>query len=536
MKKDLKIFCTSSLASSSIAWKKLNKNYNLSFTEFIDLTNEKTITKLHEINYFIIYIEDLIENFDSKDIKINLKKTFFNKLEKVSKLDNSIIIVSILLRENSNPINFTKFKNPQIHFFNELDENLYKLSMKSENIFNLNINSTLNKAGNDTVYDSRNWYSFRLRVNQKGLNLVVEDLNKLLNKIFLPAKKVIVLDCDNTLWGGVIGEDGVENLKIGTDGEGKAYKDFQKIIKSFSNNGFLLCLSSKNNEKEVWDVFKNHPEMILKKNDITLSYIDWNEKVNNIKKISQKLNLSLDSFIFIDDNPLERDLVKKLLPQVETLNMPTDISFWPDYLTQLNLFSNNKNTKEDGDKKIQYIQKLKFDEDLNKNKNKNKNEFLKKLNIKLEIEKLSKFHLSRASQMTIKTNQFNFTSKRYSVNELAKLNGKKNNMVFILKLKDNYGNHGYVSLIFISKISKNFLINNFLTSCRILGRNVEKLFLRKIFKKIKNKSNNVFIEFKDSERNNLAKNFITENKFKTLNRKEKEIFKFKPKQNIYIVK
>ena len=229
MKKRLKIFCTSSLASSNTAWKKLNKNYNVSFTEFVDLNNEKTITKLHEINYFIIYIDDLIENYSNKDLeKINFKKTFFNKFEKVSKSNNSIIIVSILLRESSNPINFTKFKNPQINFFNELDENLYKLSTKNENVFNLNVNSTFNKAGNDKVYDSRNWYSFRLRVNQKGLNLVVEDLDNLLNRLFFPAKKVIILDCDNTLWGGVIGEDGVANLKIGTDGEGKAYKDFQK--------------------------------------------------------------------------------------------------------------------------------------------------------------------------------------------------------------------------------------------------------------------------------------------------------------------
>ncbi len=535
MKKRLKIFCTSSLASSNTAWKKLNKNYNVSFTEFVDLNNEKTITKLHEINYFIIYIDDLIENYSNKDLeKINFKKTFFNKLEKVSKSNNSIIIVSILLRESSNPINFTKFKNPQINFFNELDENLYKLSTKNENVFNLNVNSTFNKAGNDKVYDSRNWYSFRLRVNQKGLNLAVEDLDNLLNRLFFPAKKVIILDCDNTLWGGVIGEDGVANLKIGTDGEGKAYKDFQKKIKSLLNNGFLLCLSSKNNEKEVWDVFKKHPEMILKKQDITLSYINWSEKVDNIKKISQKLSLSLDSFIFIDDNPLERDLVKKLLPQVEVLDMPTDVSFWPNYLEQLNLLSNIKITKEDSDKKNQYIKKFKFEKDLKKNKN--KKEFLKKININIKIEKVSKFHLSRASQMTVKTNQFNFTSKRYSVNELAKHNDKKNNMVFILKLKDNYGHHGYVSLIFISKVNKNFIIDNFLMSCRVLGRNIEKLFLRKIFKKIKNKNNHVFIEFKDSKRNKLAKNFIEENKFRSLNIKEKKNFKFKQKQNVYIVK
>jgi FkbH-like protein len=274
--------------------------------------------------------------------------------------------------------------------------------------------------------------------------------------------------------------------------------------------------------------------MILKKQDITLSYINWSEKVDNIKKISQKLSLSLDSFIFIDDNPLERDLVKKLLPQVEVLDMPTDVSFWPNYLEQLNLLSNIKITKEDSDKKNQYIQKFKFEKDLKKNKN--KREFLKKININIKIEKVSKFHLSRASQMTVKTNQFNFTSKRYSVNELAKHNDKKNNMVFILKLKDNYGHHGYVSLIFISKVNKNFIIDNFLMSCRVLGRNIEKLFLRKIFKKIKNKNNHVFIEFKDSKRNKLAKNFIEENKFRSLNIKEKKNFKFKQKQNVYIVK
>jgi len=533
MKKNLKIFCTSSLAPAGSFWSALKKNYKIDFEEFLDINDIKIKKKLDEINYFIIFVEDLTQNFNNQAHNARLIKNYFNNLNRISKKNNSTNIISIFSRDESHPINFAKYENPKSIFLNKINNYLFSKTKKSNNFFYLNTNTLFDKVGHDAVYDTRNWYSFRLRVNQKGMNIIIAHLRDLLDKLNKPRKKVLLLDCDNTLWGGVVGEDGVEKLKIGTDGEGKAFRDFQNTLKSISETGILLCLTSKNNENDVWDVFNHHPEMILKKKDITTSYINWDDKVENIKKISKKLNLGLDSFVFIDDNPLERDLVKKFLPQVEVLQMPDDISFWSDYLKQLTLFSNFGKTSEDSKKKIQYEEKLKFDDDLKNTKNKKK--FLKKINLKIKVEKLNRYHYSRASQMTLKTNQFNFTSRRYSIGEISKFNNDKKNMTFILNLRDYYGEHGFVSLIMLTKIKNNFIITNFLTSCRVLGRDVEKIFLNQIIKKIVKKKNKLFIEFIPTTQNNLAKKFIIENKFKILNKKEKQKLNLNQRSNFYLL-
>ena len=496
------------MAPAGTVWKNLRKEYDLSFEEFVNLDNINLKQKLIDINYFVIFIDDL---FNSSENYFKIKKkiqvtNFYKNLLKINKTINKTIIVSILYSDKNNPLKFVKSENYEKILLFKMREQYLSLAKKNKNLLFLDIENVFNKYGSNNIYDDRNWYSFRLRINKLGLQLISGNIQDLLENITKPKKKVLVLDCDNTLWGGIVGEDGVEKIEIGTDGQGKAYKDFQRVVKSISDNGVLLCLASKNNEKDVWDVFKNHPEMVIKKKDITAAFINWNDKVDNLKKISKKLNLDLNSFVFIDDNPLERDLIKKTLPQVEVLNMPEDISYWPNYLLKSKLFTDLDYTKEDKNKKKQYLQKLKFDKDLESHPNKKK--FLDSLKLNLKIEKLNKYQIARASQMTIKTNQFNFTSKRYSVNDLINYGRKKSNLSYILKLKDNYGDHGYVSLILVSKIKKNYLITNFLTSCRVLGRNVENIFLKRVVKKLSKKDTKIFIEFIKSQKNQLAKNLL----------------------------
>ena len=148
---------------------------------------------------------------------------------------------------------------------------------------------------------------FRCRLSTLGIEIISEKLKEIIIKFNTTSKKVLLLDCDNTIWGGVIAEDGIENIKIGQDGEGSIFVDFQKAIKKIKDSGVLISLVSKNNKSDVENVLKNHDSMILKKKDIAIMKIDWNDKAENIKKIAKELSLNLNSFIYWDDNPLERE-------------------------------------------------------------------------------------------------------------------------------------------------------------------------------------------------------------------------------------
>ena len=533
MKKSLKIFSSSSLAFKSNVWKPFKKNYNFIYEEFIDLEVIKNTKLNSEINYFVIFIEDLIQELHiNNHSNLNL---IIKYIEQVSKKNKNKIIFSFIFRDETNSINFSTFENQKIIFLNKLKKKYMDLVSKNENLLYFDIDNFYKEEGYIKVFDQRNWYSFRLRLSTEGLRLLTTNLEIYLNKIFAHSKKVIIVDCDNTLWGGVIGEDGIENLKIGTDGEGKAHQDFQKGLKMLSENGIIICLVSKNNEADVWNVFKNHPEMILKKNDITTSLINWEEKSKNIEIISKKLNLSLDSFVFMDDNPIEREKVKTFLPDVEIINFDQDVSFWSSKILKLSCFANFQRTKEDKNKKKQYDNKLKFDEA--KKKYKDSSKFLKSIKLNYKIEKLNKFHYARASQMTLKTNQFNFSTQRYSINEIKIFTQKTKNQCYILRVKDKYGDHGYVSLIMITEINKDqYLITNFLSSCRILGRNIEEVFLKEIVKKITRKYKKIFLEYKKSKKNMPAIDFINKNNLKKIKNSDKKKYKINQKLIIYQLK
>ena len=263
MKKNLKIFSTSSLAFESNKWESLKKDYKLFNEEFINLERIHNIRLNSELNYFVVFIDDVFQI--SKKNNHYIINLIIKNINQLAKNNDNKIIFSFIFRDETNSINFSKFENQKNIFFNNLKKNYMELASRNENLLYFDIDNFFREEGYNKIFDQRNWYSFRLRLSTEGLNLLTNNLEIFLSRIFTPSKKVIIVDCDNTLWGGVIGEDGIENLKIGTDGIGKAHQDFQKALKLLSENGTILCLVSKNNEADVWDVFKNHPEMVLKK-------------------------------------------------------------------------------------------------------------------------------------------------------------------------------------------------------------------------------------------------------------------------------
>ena len=274
--------------------------------------------------------------------------------------------------------------------------------------------------------------------------------------------------------------------------------------------------------------------MIIKNKDISAYKVNWSEKSKNIKKISEELFLGLDSFVFWDDNPIEREKVKLKLKDVDVIEPDKDIANWPTQLIEYNGFSKFSSSKEDLKKTAQYKMRSKF---LNRKEDfKDEIDYLKKINIKPDIIKLNTENINRAEQMCLKTNQFNFTTKRYKINDLKYLN--KNSIVFLVNLKDDYGEHGIISLIIIKIIKKTLLVDTFLMSCRIMGRYLENWILNSIKKiALSKKCTNVFFEFTETQKNQIAKTFIKENDFKNVKLNEslkiRNIFNISKKSKIY---
>jgi len=506
------------LIPEHFSWYNYFKKNELEFKFINNFTQSFYKTPKENPLFLSIFVNDIIQF--NKIYKISELKRIYNSiLDSIKfrlKNSSSPLFVFLINKKNQNIFDYLSNKNNEEMVFENLNKKIHELTKKYLNLYYINFNSIIENS-QQKIFDNRNWYLANCRLSSDGLDLLASTIFKINSKIYSAAKKVLVLDCDNTLWGGIIGEDGMKNIKLGQDGVGKAFLDFQKVIKKISNDGTLLCISSKNNYEDVINVFENHKQMQIKKKDLLSIKVNWKEKYINLKEISKELNLSLDSMVFWDDNPLERNKIKKFLPEVHVVEPDDQITNWPEQLVNLDMFSKINVTKEDRKKLIQYKIRSKF---VNEKKLANDElSYLKSIKLKPKILKLSKDNLSRASQMTQKTNQFNLRTKRYSINDIQKLEKNSNYIIRLVELSDIYGNHGIVGLIILEKIDKNSIfINSFLISCRVFGRYLETWMLYEI-KKIceKQKIPKIIGEHLFTQKNlSICKDFFQNHSFKKI--------------------
>lgn len=332
-------------------------------------------------------------------------------------------------------------------------------------------------------------------------NLLLDTLVFLTNE----EKKVIILDCDNTLWNGILGEDGINGVFCDKNVKGNIFYQFQRFLKAKKTEGFLLCLCSKNNESDVKEIFENK-NMPLRWNDFILKKVNWEEKYKNIIEISSELNLNESSFIFIDDNEFELNSVKSFT------NVNAIFNFRNSYeaflkITENFAFKRKKILTDDIKKTESYLALI---ERSNKqNSTSNFEEYLKSLEINLNILENDVNDFDRLSQLTQKTNQFNLNKKDYSKQSLYDWISR-NNLIFSLKLSDIYGDYGTVGLLLIEKVAnKEYSVSNFIMSCRALGKKVEYDFFKHVTE-ILDKRNIKIKEFsfKKSDKNKPAEIFL----------------------------
>ena len=521
----IEIKSTSYLLPNNISWNSLKKNNKLIFSKYNNIFSNPKFNDKIQCEIFVLFLKDIIDYYKvlKNGIKNENKKIqLIIKLikEKISIYKKKNFIISISSYYYLNHLNSSKNKpfEKEIEIF--LYKELYNLSRKHANLYILNIDDLFSFHGLKNCFDERNYSLFRCRLSTLGLKLISDKLSELIFRINNANKKVLLLDCDNTLWGGVIGEDGLEKIQLGQDGVGLAYMEFQKAIKKIQESGIILALVSKNNNDDVINVLEKHKSMILKKKDITAFKINWNEKSQNIRQLSKDLFLGLDSFVFWDDNPIERNKVRNEIADIEVIEPKKDISYWSKQLLEYSGFSKFQITKEDYVKTKQYKSRGIFLE--KKKSSKNEIAYLKKIKIKTKLISVENDNIGRASQLTEKTNQFNFNTKRYKIADIKRL--KKNHLCFLVKLSDIYGDHGIVGFFILKKNKETLLVDLFLMSCRIMGRYLENWILNEIKKiAINNKKKNILFEFIPTKKNKeLINNFIKSNNLKKINKKNIE--------------
>ena len=482
----------------------LKKYGKISFSEYGNIENAISNSKNSTLIITIFFQDYDIENINNLKKRINFLLTL---IKHRLKENNNLIIFSFSTWHESNLIKSLRNENRFESLKYSLKQKIYLIIKKFSNLYCVDLDNEFARVGIETCIDARNYNLFRSWLSKTGNNILFNSLERVFKSINDQPKKLLVLDCDNTLWGGVVGEDGIENIQIGSDGLGNAFTNFQNKILEIKNKGILLGVASKNDEKSVFEVFHQHKEMRLKKRDFLSFKINWNEKYLNIKKMSEDLNIGTSSIIFWDDNPLEREKMRKLLPEVATVDVPNDVSEWANLIEKLDYFHKPNLTKEDRKKTYQYKIRAKF---VNKvNDSKNINSYLKSLCLSTKLNDLDSSTINRASQMLFKTNQFNITLKRFSVSEL-KVQKSGSYISKLISLKDNYGDHGIVCFFTLKFLEKKIVIlDNFVMSCRVFGRFLEDWVFDKI-KEILNKKkiNNLIIFHNVNEKNKPVRDFF----------------------------
>lgn len=349
-------------------------------------------------------------------------------------------------------------------------------ALARHHIRDLGLGRWLFEQGRAHCVDERNRYLLSCPLSMHGLTSLADWIAARWMLDQAPIRKVLVLDCDNTLWGGVVGEEGLTGLYLGQDGLGKLYQSFQDAVIYWYQRGVLLALCSKNDPADVWLVFEQHGSMRLKRRQIAASAIGWGSKSQGLRNIAASLNLGLEALVFWDDSPLERAEVRHALPQVDVIEPPADIWVWPTTLLTYGGFSRTF-SGDDALRQASYLALA--DAARLRSEAGSEQHFLASLSLRAAIQPLAVDNLARAEQITHKTNQFNLSCQRYEASEFNRL--AQSGWCWLVSLQDRFADHGLVGLVLIIKITpKLALLDTLALSCRVLSRGLEYWLLDRV--------------------------------------------------------
>jgi FkbH-like protein len=363
----------------------------------------------------------------------------------------------------------------QVNAVREINRRLVALAAGKPDIHVLDYDRLVARYGSDRWYDDRLWASSRVPLNTGLMAALAGEWARFLFATGPALAKVLVCDLDNTLWGGVIGEDGIEGIVLGENEETCPYLRLQRAILNLYDRGIILAICSKNNRDDALQALERHERMLLRPHHFASMRMNWNDKPANLVEIADEISVGRDALVFLDDNPVEREHVMQAAPEVRVLDLPDDVRRYAEAVWQFPLFERLRLTTEDRERGAMYAQQRCRDE-LQKSAG-SVEDYYRSLQMRMRVRPVAPDTVARASQLTQKTNQFNMTTRRYTEAEIAALLGGGAHRAWTVQVEDRFGDNGIVGLLIVEAGPEAWRIDTFLMSCRVIGRTVETAML-----------------------------------------------------------
>ena len=503
--------------SSSFDWEVNEVDYNQVFQT---LTNSNAKMWKQRVNITLIWTtpESISSEFQKLQNKNAVNSDLIKKdvdyfcscIRSIKKYSDIVLVPNWILKQpNESSLAFAYSKGFGLEYnLSFMNYYLSEQFNKEKNLYILNSSKWLLNCGASSAYNSKLWYLTKTPFSNNFFKQVISDLSYLYESIKGLSKKLLILDLDDTLWGGIVGEVGWKNLRIGGhDHLGEAFRDFQIQIKSLKNQGIILALASKNDEVTAIKAINNHPEMILSMEDFVTHRINWEDKAKNIIDIVNELNLGLQSVVFLDDSPFERARVQEALPEVLVPELPKDPTDYNTFLSKLRCFDKTQVTDEDKSRSNLYkseSKRIKLKQQL-----KSLSDWIKTLNLTIVIENIKNENTPRAVQLFNKTNQMNLSTRRLSEQEFNHWVKVDSNNLWTIRAADKFGDYGIIGILSISTKNNIATLVDFILSCRVVGRYIEETmieFLKEFCQE--NNVNKIKGKYNKTDKNSLCYNFL----------------------------
>lgn len=399
---------------------------------------------------------------------------------------------------------------------------LMELARRQPDFFICDIAALQNKFGRDMMFAPNVYTSTEMVLSVDALPYVASRVMDIVCAVKGQFKKCLILDLDNTLWGGVIGDDGLEGIQLGHGlGIGKAFTEFQMWVRKLKQRGIIICVASKNNEDTAKEPFEKHPDMVLKLDDIAVFQANWETKVDNIRTIQSILNIGFDSMVFLDDNPFERNIVRENIPGITVPELPEDPAEYLEYLYSLNLFETASYSSLDKDRTKQYQVEAKR-VSLSRTFT-NEADFLKSLDMVSVVSGFTKFNTPRVAQLSQRSNQFNLRTVRYTDADIERIAADPDAIGISFTLEDKFGDNGLIAVVIMKKAQsargdEALFVDTWFMSCRVLKRGMENFTLNQMVRAAKAKGCRYIIgEYLPTLKNSMVKDHYRNLGFEELN-------------------
>jgi FkbH-like protein len=390
-----------------------------------------------------------------------------------------IIVQSVTLaRDGYFGIHDAQRPDGQSQLTNRFNQRLAERLSERTSSFLWDFDALVRREGYATIFDPKAWYTSKSPYKQSAYPLIVHDLMRFVRSAFGRVKKCIVVDLDNTLWGGVVGEEGFDGIHLGQTYPGNCYRDFQRELLKLHHRGILLAINSKNNEADALQIIDHHPGMILRREHFAAMRINWRDKASNLRELAAELNLGVDSCIMLDDNVVECELLRRECPESDVVLLPDKPYLLPAVPPRLVGVENIRLTEEDRSRGAMY--RARAERQTHEARYTDLDEFLRSLDIEASIEQATSFSIPRIAQLTQKTNQLNMTTRRYTEAQIQGFTTDPCSAVYAVSSRDRFGDDGIIGVFILRFADEACRIDTFLLSCRVIGRGIEQLMIAAI--------------------------------------------------------